>query len=46
MRYEKNVPLNGAIAGRILLGSRDNFGFATLGIGKPVTSEEIRIRLW
>jgi nitrite reductase (NADH) large subunit len=45
-RYEKYVMQNGALAGCILLGSRDNFGFATQRIGKPVTTEEIRIRLW
>jgi nitrite reductase (NADH) large subunit len=45
-RYEKYVLLNGALAGCILLGSRDNYGFATQRIGRPVTQEEIRIRLW
>lgn len=45
-RYEKYVLLNGTLAGCILLGSRENYGFATQRIGTPVTSEEIRIRLW
>ena len=45
-RYEKYVLQNGTLAGCILLGSRDNYGFATQRIGKPVTSEEIRIRMW
>ena len=45
-RYEKYVLLNGTLAGCILLGSRDNHGFATQRIGKPVTLEEIRIRMW
>jgi NAD(P)H-nitrite reductase large subunit len=45
-RYEKYVMQNGLLVGCILLGSRDNFGFATQRIGKPTTSEEVRIRLW
>jgi NAD(P)H-nitrite reductase large subunit len=45
-RYEKYVMQSGLLAGCILLGSRDNYGFATQRIGKPVTAEEIRIRLW
>jgi nitrite reductase (NADH) large subunit len=45
-RYEKYVLENGMLVGCILLGSRDNFGFATERIGKPVTKEEVRIRLW
>ncbi|MGA2480475.1 MAG: FAD-dependent oxidoreductase [Spirochaetia bacterium] len=45
-RYEKYVMQNGTLVGCILLGSRDNFGFATQRIGKPVTMEEVRIRLW
>jgi nitrite reductase (NADH) large subunit len=45
-RYEKYVLLNGELAGCILLGSRDNYGFASQRIGKPVTPEEIEARLW
>ena len=45
-RYEKYVMQNGTLVGCILLGSRDNFSFATQRIGKPVTMEEVRIRLW
>jgi nitrite reductase (NADH) large subunit len=45
-RYEKYVLSNGLLVGCILLGSRDNYGFATQRIGKPVTAEEVRIRLW
>jgi NAD(P)H-nitrite reductase large subunit len=45
-RYEKYVMQNGILMGCILLGPRDNYGFATQRIGKPVTVEEIRIRLW
>ena len=45
-RYEKYVLANGTLAGCILLGSRDNYGFATQRIGKAVTPEEIQIRLW
>jgi nitrite reductase (NADH) large subunit len=45
-RYEKYVLENGTLAGCILLGSRDNYSFATQRIGKPVTPEEIRIKLW
>jgi nitrite reductase (NADH) large subunit len=45
-RYEKYVLSSGMLVGCILLGSRDNFGFATRQIGKPVTAEEVRIRLW
>jgi NAD(P)H-nitrite reductase large subunit len=45
-RYEKYVLSSGVLVGCILLGSRDNFGFATQRIGKPVTAEEVRIRLW
>ncbi|MGD0727548.1 MAG: FAD-dependent oxidoreductase [Spirochaetia bacterium] len=45
-RYEKYVLSSGSLVGCILLGSRDNYGFATQRIGKPVTAEEVRIRLW
>jgi nitrite reductase (NADH) large subunit len=45
-RYEKYVLSGGCLIGCILLGSRDNFSFATQHIGKPVTAEEVRIRLW
>lgn len=45
-RYEKYVLSNGSLVGCILLGSRDNYGFASQRIGKPVTAEEVRIRLW
>ena len=45
-RYEKYVLQAGMLVGCILLGSRDNYWFATQRIGKPVTAEEIRIRLW
>ena len=45
-RYEKYVLENGTLAGCILLGSRDNYSFATQRIGKPVTPEEIQVRLW
>lgn len=45
-RYEKYVLSSGMLVGCILLGSRDNYGFATQRIGKPVTAEEVRIRLW
>jgi nitrite reductase (NADH) large subunit len=45
-RYEKYVLENGILAGCILLGSRDNYSFATQRIGKPVTPDEIRARLW
>jgi nitrite reductase (NADH) large subunit len=45
-RYEKYVLQAGMLVGCILLGSRDNYGFATQRIGKPVTLEEVRIRLW
>jgi nitrite reductase (NADH) large subunit len=45
-RYEKYVLEDGILVGCILLGSRDNFGFATQRIGKPVTEQEVRIRLW
>lgn len=45
-RYEKYVLSNGSLIGCILLGSRDNYSFATQSIGKPVTAEEVRIRLW
>jgi len=37
---------NGALAGCILLGSRDNYSFATQRMGKPVIPEEIQARLW
>jgi len=40
-RYEKYVLKDGTLAGCILLGSRDNYGFAYQRIGKPVTPEEI-----
>ena len=45
-RYEKYVMQNGTLVGCILLGSRDNFGFATQRVGTPATMEEVRIRLW
>ena len=45
-RYEKYVLENGALAGCILLGSRDNYSFATQRMGKPVIPEEIQARLW
>ncbi|MFI5369611.1 MAG: NAD(P)/FAD-dependent oxidoreductase [Spirochaetia bacterium] len=45
-RYEKYVLNNGSLVGCILLGSRDNFTFATQHIGKPATAEEVRTRLW
>jgi NAD(P)H-nitrite reductase large subunit len=45
-RYEKYVLRDGLLVGCILLGSRDNVGFATQRIGKPVTAEEIRLRMW
>jgi nitrite reductase (NADH) large subunit len=45
-RYEKYVLHDGLLVGCILLGSRDNYGFATQRIRKPVTAEEIKIRLW
>jgi nitrite reductase (NADH) large subunit len=45
-RYEKYVLENGTLAGCILLGSRDNYSFATQRIGKPVSAQEIRARLW
>ena len=45
-RYEKYVLSNGCLVGCILLGSRDNFSFATQRIGKPLTAEEVRARLW
>jgi nitrite reductase (NADH) large subunit len=44
-RYEKYVLKDGALAGCILLGSRDNYGFASQRLGKPVTPEEIEARL-
>ena len=45
-RYEKYVLSNGCLVGCILLGSRDNFSFATQRIGKPLTAEDVRARLW
>jgi NAD(P)H-nitrite reductase large subunit len=45
-RYEKYVLSEGCLVGCILLGSRDNYGFATQHIGKPLTAAEVRIRLW
>jgi nitrite reductase (NADH) large subunit len=45
-RYEKFVLSEGALAGCILLGSRDNYAFATQNIGKPVSRSDIEMRLW
>ncbi len=45
-RYEKYVRENGSLTGCILLGSRDNYSFAAQRIGKPVTEEDVRARLW
>ena len=45
-RYEKYVLKDGILIGCILLGSRDNHGFATQRIGRPTTAEEVSIRLW
>ncbi len=46
MRYEKYVLHDGVLAGCILLGSRDNYGFAVQRIGKAITPEQILARLW
>ncbi len=46
MRYEKYVLHGGILAGCILLGSRDNYGFAVQRIGKAVTPEQILARPW
>jgi NAD(P)H-nitrite reductase large subunit len=45
-RYEKYVLRDGKLIGCILLGSRENHGFATKHIGLPLTPEEIQARLW
>jgi NAD(P)H-nitrite reductase large subunit len=45
-RYEKYVVRDGLLTGCILLGSRDNYSFATQTIGKPVTQADIQMRLW
>jgi nitrite reductase (NADH) large subunit len=45
-RYEKYVISDGVLVGCILLGSRENYGFATQNIGKPVTPSDIETRLW
>jgi nitrite reductase (NADH) large subunit len=45
-RYEKYILKDGILVGCILLGSRDNHGFATQRIGRPTTAEEASIRLW
>jgi nitrite reductase (NADH) large subunit len=46
LRYEKYVLRDGTLVGCILLGSRENYGFATGRIGKPVTEEEIAALPW
>jgi nitrite reductase (NADH) large subunit len=43
--YEKYVLRDGALAGCILLGSRENHEFASEHIGRATTEEEIRARL-
>jgi nitrite reductase (NADH) large subunit len=46
MRYEKYVLREGILEGCILLGSRDNYGFAVQGVGKAVTAEQIKALPW
>ncbi len=45
-RYEKYVLDGGVLVGCILLGSRDNYAFATQNMGKPVTPADVEMRLW
>ena len=43
---EKYVLFQGVLVGCILLGSKENLAFVNAHVGKEVSEEQLRLRLW